>query len=215
MKFKLLTPVLISACIFISTSANAALITVGALTLEEAGDTYVKDSLNGLEWLRWDQVNGLTKADVDAEINSGDYNGWSIANNTQAYQFINAIFHGGASATCSDSNSYCGPIDLNSLRAAFGLVTVSTRNQHNYGYYLSDDGGSKGYIGDNTGNNALYKDTNTTSLSVAPNGSYMLVRESSSVPEPTTIAIFALGLLGLASRCFKKQARELKKTPGS
>jgi hypothetical protein len=57
MKFKLLTPVLIGACIFISTSANAAPITVGALTLEAAGDKYVKDSLNGLEWLRWDQVN--------------------------------------------------------------------------------------------------------------------------------------------------------------
>jgi hypothetical protein len=33
------------------------------------------------------------------------------------------------------------------------------------------------------------------------------VRQSVSVPEPTTIAIFALGLLGLglASRRFKKQ----------
>tara|TARA_B110000503_G_scaffold56880_1_gene91053 strand:+ start:723 stop:1196 length:474 start_codon:yes stop_codon:yes gene_type:complete len=32
------------------------------------------------------------------------------------------------------------------------------------------------------------------------------IRSSTSVPEPSTLAIFALGLMGLASRRFKKQA---------
>ncbi len=54
------------------------------------------------------------------------------------------------------------------------------------------------------GASPLYKNTpNNTSFSDA---SSFLVKDVAQVPEPSTLAIFALGLIGLSSRRFKKQS---------
>lgn len=66
-----------------------------------------------------------------------------------------------------------------------------------------------GYNRSNTSTDAIYQNIYTANNSYE--GSYMtytnFVREEiGQVPEPSTLAIFSLGIMGLASRRFKKQA---------
>jgi len=107
----------------------------------------------------------------------------------------------------------------------FGFVTVSTEKRI-YGNYVGDDGGylMAGFRTNPDGQNgvtrAFLNYRSTCSLNSVPvasdcvwNGSsafgVYLVRDGVAgfqVPEPSTITIFALGMIGLASRRFKKQS---------
>jgi hypothetical protein len=207
MKFKLATAALLSASMFIAATAQAEVTTVGALTLGDSSDTYVTDSLNGLEWLRWTPVKNLTISEIETQINGGLYSGWSIANYTQSALFVDAVYFGGPSDTCSNGNNYCGVMNLNGLRNMMGFVTPSHNNQHNYGFFIDDDGVDIGTMADNTGNTSIYHTAPyITDMSLVPYGSFMLVRSSSiaDVAAPGAFAALALGLMGFASRRFKK-----------
>ena len=61
-------------------------ITVGALSSNDDGSTEViTDSLNNLEWLRFDVLADLTYAQTLAAIGAGgSHEGWQIAHNAEA-----------------------------------------------------------------------------------------------------------------------------------
>jgi len=210
-----------------SLAANASVITIGSLTLENEGDTYVTDSLNGLDWLRWDQVNTLTFAELTDATNGGAYGGWSIAHNNEALLFHEALF--GAVKPCNTNlvNPGCDLI-FNDFISLMGYTTPSefrsrglfVNDNYDVNIDIADDNWA-GYIrAQNTErypNRYMMKQSISTSPvlrdqayweDLADDGEYgfILYRESAAVPEPSTLAIFALGMMGLAARRFKKQA---------
>ncbi len=92
---------------------------------------------------------------------------------------------------------------------------VSYGGYWNYAWFLSDNNFERevGYI-------ELYESTQTGPTRVRKNNEwasiassdsfrsigFLLVREAQDVPEPSALAIFALGMMGLASRRFKKKS---------
>ncbi|WP_245942505.1 PEP-CTERM sorting domain-containing protein [Candidatus Colwellia aromaticivorans] len=231
MNFKGLIRILVAVFIFGSSFyANAGIITIGSLTLDQANDTYVKDSLNGLEWLRWDEVNTLNYSQLTTQLESGGtYDGWRIARNADANLFVDALFNGWHGDTCNstsileicwENSPSSGPISDFSMMMGNGYGT----DTWNYAWFLSDNNLATevGYI-------ELYSSANddaptrvrknnewstisnsdafsATGSNAANSIGFMLVREAQDVPEPSTLAIFALGMIGLASRRFKKQS---------
>jgi len=88
---------------------NATPISIGSLTSNDDGSTEViTDSLNGLEWLRWDVLEDLTYEQTKTIISSGGaYQDWEIATDIEAQLFINALV--GIPNPCTiTNNSGCG-----------------------------------------------------------------------------------------------------------
>ncbi len=105
---------------------------------------------------------------------------------------------------------------LNSLSGTdgFGATSLSFNFGQWYHFDVKINSGEINYFldGNNiasqvTGNVDLYSMDYIGFSSWRANGSFdNLTISSTSVPEPTTLAIFALGMFGLASRRFKKQS---------
>jgi len=69
-----------------------------------------------------------------------------------------------------------------------------------------DDGNNESFSGYTTSWTSQKVDASSFTIRASGNGNGFRVREVQfDVPEPTTLAIFALGLIGLASRRLKKQ----------
>ena len=210
--------------------ANAGLITIGALTLDQAGDSYVKDSLNGLDWLRWDEVKTLNYSQIVTELApGGTYDGWRIARNDDANLFIDALFSGWHADTCNSTtlteNCWTGsspPYDFVDFTALLGISYDATPT-YNFAWFLSDNGGNRevGYIEihdvDGSEQITVHKNNEWSSFTSSDNYSasgvssahpigFQLVRDSFNIPEPSSLAILTLGIIGLASRRFKKQS---------
>lgn len=214
--------------------SNAGLITIGDLTLEQAGDSYVTDHVNNVDYLRWDQVKNLNFSELSTALQSGNaYDGWSIAGNIEANNFTNALLGSigqcdsiVGNATCAtDTTPYSYTDYVTLLGASFDSSPLN-----NYAFFLSDNGigqevGLVEYFSSGFDINTVLK-LNEWSLiatsdqysdnGTSPNGpiGFILYRDHTStgtpvtdVPEPSSIAILTLGMIGLASRRFKKQSQ--------
>jgi len=92
------------------------LITIGALTSNDDGSTSViSDTLNNLDWLRWDELADLTYAETLFQTSLvGHYLDWTIAGANEANLFLNTLLnsrHDCAKNTaklllCGDSGSF-------------------------------------------------------------------------------------------------------------
>lgn len=203
MKRLLLSFLLLTGLVF---GASAA--TVGSLSYDESivGNEVITDSLNDLEWLRWDVLIGLNYyADIVAAIAPGGaYEGWNIAGNYQAQQFTDAIF---GSNDCTVSNNLiCG--SNASLRDVTGNnYTVSSSN---YAFFLSDNGTGEqvgliasslngSFSKSNEVGSIAYADSRTVNSATAI--SWLLYRDvkSKAVPESSPIVMFVIGLIGLST----------------
>lgn len=92
--------------------ASATPITVGALSSNDDGSTeIILDTLNDLEWLRWNVLSSLTYAQTLTAIGTGgSHEGWQIAHNAEAQLFINALYDGGPAPTCDTADGLGGGI---------------------------------------------------------------------------------------------------------
>jgi hypothetical protein len=91
----------------------------------------------------------------------------------------------------------------------FGWSGYSYEGETRYYFNLADttqvNGQSKYHI--HAGNHDSYTNLNYYQAnSFTQWAGFILVKDEVNVPEPSTLAIFALGIMGLASRRFKKQA---------
>lgn len=223
MKYKFLNKVVITSVFLFScviNSANAGLITIGALTSDDDGSTQViTDSLNNLEWLRWDQLKDKTHSELLIETSpTGAYSGWSIAGVEQANWFLNALYNGASLGDCAlnVNHNYCAQngsfssTDYTSLLGdSFEVGTSSADAAWFYDDTLSD--GKAGYLLLESGSLSqkfnefgLIPHTESGNLLSGDNATGWLMYRSTPVSEPTSIAIFSLGLLGLSIRRFKK-----------
>jgi hypothetical protein len=163
----------------------------------------------------------------------GVYEGWRIATSADMVSMVSSVWGPASFAYNSyDANKFgVGGIEANAAKGIFSsLAGIIGYNQIHTG---SRDGQlqSGGWYNSDAGMGNFFWETNNPienidkvalannydyhwlTNSVQQNNSTMLVRAASvvtspttSVPEPSTLAIFALGIIGLASRRFKKKS---------
>lgn len=229
MKVKFLKTALLGFVISVSSLvnvANAGLINIGALTSNDDGSTTViDDSLNSLEWLRWDQLADLTHDETLAQIASAAYSGWNIAGINETNMFLNALYNGSADecginlpetiAQCQNPGAfpqaeYAALTGGANLIGGQGLPVwfhVETTQEVTAGYFIITQGGN--VTVESAGISIERADEySANGMHSATPISWLLYRTAMAapVPEPSTLAIFALGMMGLASRRFKKQS---------
>jgi len=220
MKFKSLNAVLaglvLSASCLVNV-ANAGIITIGDLSSDSDGHTIV-DNVSGREYLRFDEFH-LSYADTLASVLSGGiYEDYKIADSTIMDDFTNKLF-GVNNNSCSTNGSvqtFCGTL----IGWQDGVFGSSYNANHDLFGYLNTSGSSNvvSYmqIDYNAQGSNVIDIPNWTTVALDQHNlasghpiNLVLYKDSSnstSVPEPSTLAIFALGIMGLASRRFKKKS---------
>jgi hypothetical protein len=191
MNIKMLKAAVAGLILSIGGFANATLID---------NDSYTTDSESGLDWLDWTAASGVTQTDALATFESG---GWRVANENDVFELLNNFFDTTFSSDSSNLISTGSLPDFTARFAQFKELFGSNNGSQVFGriegFGLIGAQNSyvfSGYIPSN------YGSINNTSTRQG----VALVRDTMQVPEPSTLAIFALGIIGLASRRFKKKA---------
>lgn len=197
--------------IFIGFASSASAVTIGSLTYDEtiSGNEVITDSMNNLEWLRWDVLENLTYAETLSIIGvGGNYEGWNIATQSFAYMFTDALLGPSVVSSCTPNlfeNNNCG--DTTSDAGEVLGVAQFTSGDH-ASFYLSDSS-RVGFVTVSNGASIL-QINNWADIAAsdrfsdsgnASNVSWMLYRNLSSdvvaAPESSSIYLLAFGLLGL------------------
>jgi hypothetical protein len=224
MKFKFLNTRIVGAAavLFFSLNISAAPIYTDFTTIN-GNDWARADAFTFLSWSDInDKCSGVQCADGSV-LNDYDMTGWSWASKSE----LNALFDYvtkdyattyDTSQTIYESNSLWAPALIEIFGATYNPggnpeMIRGTYNTSTIPSYLdSNSAYVEAYeVGNYQGSNFDWYRTDAGELNkhwtYADRGG-MFLRSSgiTDVPEPSTLAIFALGLMGLASRRFKKQA---------
>jgi hypothetical protein len=226
MKFKFLIEVMAGLTILLSSSANAGLIEADVINGDNSAFTLDVDNYN-LKWLDFGSISGSRYSTIDNYIGAGkQYEGWRIANQYEATELWEHLFFSKVEAEYFNSNGdliYSGGAAaitdlLRSYKNTFGLSMIGSAGPYTrisyQGWYKGNDN-TINYVGagiqQNMDTGHYLNITSGDFTDYNPNQTHthynvLLVRgaERRAVPEPSTLAIFALGMIGLASRRFKK-----------
>lgn len=200
--------------------ALAAPISYGALSSNDDGSTEViKDSLNNLEWLRWDILADLGYVETLAAIGSGGaYEGWKIADNQKAQDFTDAALFGQSNACTTSGNADCAfnlAVDFDALVGDNNLSAFTSA------WFLSDNGVGEevGFIdwylqssalGDeflrkwNEGGSKPGSDAHSINGG-RPSITWLLYREVPQVPVPAALPLMLAGLGAFAALSRRKR----------
>jgi len=191
MNIKMLKAVCAGLIFTLSGFANAGIIDHGGHT-----------EVNGIDWLDWTSTQGMTQSQALAAND-----GWRAATLDEFRIMLNDVF---AKTVLwhSDGTGHAGTEHI-PLVMLFRQMFGGTYPNDNWASYALIQGAGvvgvnqhllfDGYLPDQYGN----YETKNEIMGIA------LVRETSlptDVPAPSSLAIFALGMMGLASRRFKKQS---------
>jgi hypothetical protein len=210
MKFKFLKLAIISIIIatsFLANIANATLIDNGHYT-----------TVNGIDWLDMSFTDNKSYNEVLTLIAAGQaLDGWSVA----SFDDVRSMYGAFGFATTPDDTTggyYATNTGFDDVLNMLGATYDSPSYAFTVGY-VSDVGNN--FYGQATWQRVVQTGYKVNSLNgywrgdswgssqhdpAAQIGTY-LMRTSVQVAEPSTLAIFALGMIGLASRRFKKQSR--------
>jgi len=191
---------------------------------------------SGLEWMDFGINTGFSITQIEAKLTSGGaYDGWRLATQSEVGDTFMGMFNiAGVDTWVPDWKSSEDPSmwyasDANapqsaweSIWATIGYNTFHGTHNNVVGMFKIDGQAGAGYVGltnyfqGHVDTAYFYTGSNLTVNSSHEQYSTMLVRDvaivsdpnggTTDVPEPSTFAIFALGMVGLASRRFKKQS---------
>lgn len=191
---------------------QAAVITTGSLSRDTTSNIII-DTMNNREWLGWDVTRGITYTQTVANIQTGGiWAGYAFAQNLDAQLFVNALVGGPTTCTATDNtivscaaaeNPYWEQVVGESFYAP-NYSGYGGNLDRDYAFFLSDDGDivNAGYLWVETNydidaTDYVYKLNEWTDKAdhyASWNVGWLLYRD---VPEPTSIALVALGLLGM------------------
>jgi hypothetical protein len=187
-------------CLMISTMYQNA----HAGYIDETPEISEWTTIKDVDWLRWDITSGLT-IDEALEANLG----WRMATKVELDKLFFEVFGDLNYSNDRVSVNYSPSRSETELVADF-VSEFEKSGAASYGAYAMTPSGRYGAsFGSPTTYPRLTYDAGCDVSScgpLAPYSSigYAMVR-STEVPEPSTLLIFALGIIGLASRKFKKQ----------
>lgn len=197
MKFLKLAVAVIT--LFLTTSVNAALITDSSLN-------YSTDTVSGLDWLKLSETHGpISYNDAETYYSTGYSRGWRYATNDEVMTIFGLFFpdftpdgpSGLMQVPINDSNVLAW-IDF------FGNEEGSPDIASSWGFYKNESnilrmiGASNRYLYDSFASITGPDYTRVYSPDFGePFAGVMLVRNTASVPETASLALFALGLLGI------------------
>jgi hypothetical protein len=191
MNIKMLKAAVAGLVLSVSGFANAGLITTIELDTATTGLNYNFDTVVW-EW--------------STAISAGTTNTSDIVNLSMALYFgSNVVFQDVIIQNSIAQNHVGYPRVLGDIDWSFDFSSMTLIDFDNYGPYANLNGQNPYTTMNVYGDNGIFRATPSsdyTSNYVTTNFTQSTVN---SVPEPSTLAIFALGLMGLASRRFKKQ----------
>lgn len=190
------------ACLVLSVSgfANAGLINIDYQNVND--NKLVFDSANNLEWLRWDLTSKVSLSDL---LNT--YSDFHLASEIEMLFLWSESFSvtghcGFCIANYSEGSAFQQLFGYGNLQnlvdpVSYGLIQLDNNQWRNFGtrYNVKQDYYSAASYNAYTASGEAHREL-----------SYALVRNTTDVPEPSTLAILALGIMGLASRRFKKKS---------
>jgi len=211
LRINILKTAFLGLILSLGSAANAGVIT-GLLDYDSTSGI-ITNTQTGLTYFNWGEADGLTyQQTIDATDVGGIYEGYHIANSTEGMAFFDA-------ATINKVNP-TGTVFILNPEGILPGDRVGGTPVEAWAWFLSDSDGFAHTIHiDNSLNITGFEvlsnyrkiaDTNIYNGNIGgfPAVSWLLVEDEDSkqsIPEPSTFAIFALGLIGLASRRFKKQ----------
>lgn len=206
MKFKFLKAAFAGLVFTVSSSVYAELM------IDTANDSFI-DTTTGLEWMDFGVNTSYSSYEV-ASLLTTTFSGWSLATEVQVVEMWGNAFEDIATATNGNFDKiqllwYIANTDQaqNDFDAVFDIMGARWDSNVEVSFY--DTGGDfAGYVEVKNGGGAKVNTGNHDygNNTIAYYGT-MLVREGAvDVPEPAAFAIFALGMIGLATRRFKKQS---------
>ena len=200
---KLVLPVML---LVLSATVSATTVTHGNLTSDDTTN-FIKDTVTGREYLRFDTLN-LSYADTLTAVGAGGtYDGWSIATAGIADDFYSAI-HGIPAIDC---NGLCGRIG-GWAEGDFGSRDNNSDktllNNSDGFWYLSDVAQYAGYghiysAGIVRDYFKLYRLDKTDDFTTVD---YLVYRDVSPVPVPAAAWLFGSGLIGLIGVARRKKS---------
>ena len=232
MKFKFLKQLALVLSLVVSANATAGIISSTDSHTTSDGSVV---NLSGLDWLTWDVTTGQSRTNIEDGFEGLLDDGWRYATVTEYKTMMESVFdtHNGWSDENKDGarwiyNNLSGRTD----DTGYGHIEFrnywgakSARFSNYYGadsechvglvwscfgsmYFQAGRLRPVGYIKSGWSSwhdNSGYVKRPKAHMKEIEAVSSALVR-ANVVPEPSTLAIFALGMIGLASRRFKKQS---------
>jgi hypothetical protein len=201
----------------LSSVASASVITTGTLEYDNVSNV-ITDNVSGETYLGWDMVKDLDYAQTVAITSAGGlYSDWHIATQTEAYSFYNAATGTGVLDVSGVQDIFTANIGAFVDGEPFG---DSYTTLDDWVFTLSDHTNVVGIVGVSAPNRFAFSDQTHSFLASdqfsanglqpsAPIG-WLLVGgtggASSAVPEPSIIALFGLGLVGIGFARRKRQS---------
>jgi len=189
-------------------SSNATLITdLSALDWLVAGDNKLTlDGTTGLEWLDVSETYGNSILNTEAESFFGEFR-W--ATSLEIENLFDAVIVGtgyreeSSSTVLSKATTFRSLFNGSNINITQGVSRGSPHptdsNRYGLGYVLGTASNLRVQVADPSYNCCWLETSRSSNV-----GSWLV--RASEIPEPGTLAIFALGMIGLASRRFKKQS---------
>jgi hypothetical protein len=212
---KFLNAALASIVLSISCFANAGMI--GNLS-HNSGDAFVTDSLNDLEWMHFDAIgNNGSVASLLASFSdtNSELYGFTLSGTTHADLFLDAAF--GSQDYPTTAVGYTPMASgVASLDFLSTMGVGNDENVFNKWKYFNTDNVTTGTVSvdwvgkfanadlNHSGNRSSNPDFSVNNMAWLAYRS--ITQPPAPVSEPATLAIFALGMIGLAARRFKRQA---------
>ena len=204
---KLLGIFVASALLMCSITVHAVVIQTGSLSYDT--NTKVITGDNGKTYLGWGQIAYMNYAQtVVATDAGGSYESYHIASQTEAYEFYNL------------TDPVTTAIDVVGAQVLDSVISNGQNRFGNnfdrynsYSFFLSDETEVVGWIqsyyqyiklNDSRSSIAFSDNYSSTGASFLFTASWLLVSDA-TIPEPSTIALMGLGLLGFGVSCRKNK----------